>query len=190
MTQPIAPDRLAAILAFLEGAERLKDTLRSGFTSGGRAESTAEHSWRLALMIVLFARELPGVDLERLLKLALVHDLGEAISGDVPAVLQAADDGREARERADMQSLCAPLPEDLRHEMLGLWEEYAAARTPEARLAKGFDKLETILQHAVGATPPDFDHGFNLTYGVERTDAHPLLRAIREAADAATRARM
>lgn len=190
MTDAIAPDRLAGILAFLQGAERLKDTLRSGLTSGGRPESTAEHSWRLALMIVLFARDLPGLDLERLLKLALIHDLGEAISGDVPATLQAPDDGREARERADMQALCAPLPADLRAELLELWEDYAAARSPEARLAKGFDKLETILQHATGAAPPGFDHGFNLGYGRERTDAHPLLRAIREAADAATRARM
>ncbi|WP_339947270.1 HD domain-containing protein [uncultured Albimonas sp.] len=190
MTHPIDPDRLAGILAFLQGAERLKHTLRSGFTSGGRPESTAEHSWRLALMIALFARDLPGVDLERLLKLALVHDLGEAISGDVPATAQRADDGREARERADMQTLCAPLPEDLRAQMLDLWEEYAAAATPEARLAKGFDKLETILQHAAGANPADFDYAFNLAYGTERTDAHPLLRAIREAADRATRARM
>ncbi|MDF2233318.1 HD domain-containing protein [Albimonas sp. CAU 1670] len=190
MTQAIDPDRLAGILAFLRGAERLKDTLRSGHTSGGRPESTAEHSWRLTLMIALFARDLPGVDLERLLKLALIHDLGEAISGDVPAVEQRADDGREARERRDMETLCAPLPDDLRAELLALWEDYAAASTPEAVLVKGFDKLETILQHATGANPPDFDYGFNLDYGVARTDAHPLLRAIREAADAATRARM
>ena len=189
-SDPIDPARLTGILDFLRGAERLKDTLRSGFTSGGRAESTAEHSWRLALMILCFERELEGVDVARLVKLAIVHDLGEAISGDVPAVAQAADDGRAARERADLEALCAPLPADLRAEMLALWDEYAEARTPEAVLAKGFDKLETVLQHGIGANPPDFDYGFNLPYGRDRTDAHPLLRAIRERADAATRSRM
>ena len=78
-------DRLTGILAFLQAAEQLKDTLRSGTTRRGRPESTAEHSWRLTLMVMLFEKELIGLDLTRLLKLSIVHDLGEAISGDVPA---------------------------------------------------------------------------------------------------------
>jgi putative hydrolase of HD superfamily len=186
----IDPGRLGGVLAFLQAAEALKDTLRSGRTAQGRAESTAEHSWRLCLMVMLFERELEGCDLLRLLKLCLVHDLGEAISGDVPAVEQRDHPGRAARERADLVSLCGPLPADLREAVVELWDDYAGAGSPEAVLAKGFDKLETMLQHLAGRNAPDFDYGFNLAYGVKQTDAHPLLRRIRAVVDAQTRERL
>lgn len=190
-TEPFMdPSRLAAILAFLQAAEKLKDTLRSGITSSGRAESTAEHSWRLCLMAMLFDRELAGHDRLRLLKLCIVHDLGEAISGDVPATCQKPGDGRAARERADLATLCAPLPTDLAHEILGLWDEYSTAATPEAQIVKGFDKLETMLQHLVGRNAADFDYGFNLSYGAQHMRKHPLLAQMREVVDAATRARI
>lgn len=182
--------RLRSILEFLQHAEQLKNTLRSGRTSSGRPESTAEHTWRLCLMVVLFEKELVDLDLPRLLKLCIVHDLGEAISGDVPAIDQTAGDDRTARERADLARLCAPLPGDLQGQIIELWEEYTAGVTPEAVFAKGFDKLETILQHVVGANPPDFDHAFNLTYGADRTAAHPLLRDLRTLVDEATEIRI
>ncbi|MBW6397408.1 HD domain-containing protein [Roseomonas sp. HJA6] len=183
-------DTIAATLAFLREAERLKDVMRSGRTSRGRPESTAEHSWRLCLMVMVFARDLPGIDLSRLLRICIVHDLGEALSGDVPATDQTPDDGRAARERADLERLAAPLPAGIRSEILSLAAEYEAGKTPEAQLAKGFDKLETLLQHTQGANGPGFDYAFNLDYGRARTDAHPLLAAIRERIDAATRARI
>jgi putative hydrolase of HD superfamily len=182
--------RLRSILDFLQDAEQLKNILRSGRTSSGRPESTAEHTWRLCLMVMLFEKELVGVDFPRLLKLCVVHDLGEAISGDVPAIDQSENDDRAARERADLARLCAPLPEDLQGEVIDFWEEYTAGLTPEAVLAKGFDKLETILQHVVGANPPDFDHAFNLTYGAERTATHPLLQDLRKLVDEATSAKI
>lgn len=182
--------RLTAIIAFLQAAERLKDTLRTGRTAQGRAESTAEHSWRLCLMIAAFARDLPGYDLARLLKLAIVHDLGEAIHGDTPATEQHLDPDRLERERRDMAALCAPLPADVRSEILDLWDDYVRARSPEAGLVKGFDKLETMLQHLAGRNPPDFDYAFNLTYGAAQTCHHPLLRDIRAIVDEATRERI
>lgn len=190
MDRPMDSARLDGVIAFLQAAERLKDTLRSGATSGGRRESAAEHSWRLALLALLLDRDLGAVDRLKVLKLCLVHDLGEAISGDTPAVDQRPDDGRAARERADMATLCAPLPADLSADLLALWDEYAAAATPEAKIAKGLDKIETVLQHAIGANDPGFDYAFNLGYGRERTAALPLLRQIRARADDATRARM
>ena len=182
--------RLTAIIAFLQAAERLKDTLRSGCTAQGRAESTAEHSWRLCLMIVAFECDLAGYDVARLLKLAIVHDLGEAIHGDTPATEQHLDPDRLERERRDMTALCAQLPADVRAEMLDLWDDYAQARSPEACLVKGFDKLETMLQHLAGRNAPDFDYVFNLTYGVAQTCHHPLLRDIRAIVDGRTRERI
>jgi putative hydrolase of HD superfamily len=188
--QPIDPSRLAAILAFVQAAEQLKDTLRSGITANGRAESTAEHSWRLCLMAMLFDRELAGYDRLKLLRLCIVHDLGEAISGDVPATCQRPGDDRAARERADLATLCAPLPGDLAEEILDLWDEYSAAATPEAQMVKGFDKLETMLQHLIGQNAPDFDYRFNLSYGAQHTAKHPLLAQMRGLVDAATRERI
>ncbi|WP_447756823.1 HD domain-containing protein [Sphingopyxis fribergensis] len=192
MEQTVRTDhaRLEAILAFVQSAEKLKDTLRSGITAQGRAESSAEHSWRLCLMAMLFDRELRGYDCLKLLKLCIVHDLGEAISGDVPATLQVEGDGRAEQERADLVILCAPLPPDLREELVALWDEYSAAASPEAVLAKGFDKLETMLQHLVGQNPPDFDYRFNLGYGAKHTARHPLLKRLRRLVDRETQKRV
>ena len=194
MTDPtaagVAPDpELAGALAFLRAAGRLKDTLRSAHTEAGRRESSAEHSWRLALWALALGDRLPAdVDPHRLLRILLVHDLGEALGGDVPAPLQGAEPDRAARERRDLETLAAPLPEGPRAELLALAREYDEAATPEARLARALDKLETILQHVQGDNPPGFDHGFDLGYGRDRTDAHPLLAALRAPLDRETRA--
>lgn len=187
MSVPSDPGRIAAILSFLDEANRLKDTLRSGRTPQGRQESTAEHSWRLCLLAILLGDTLEDIDLLRLIKICIVHDLGEAISGDVPATHQRAGDDRAARERVDLMTLCAPLPDDLKAEMIALWDEYAEARTSEAVMAKGLDKIETMLTHSTGSNPADFDYGFNLNYGVEATSRHPLLASIRAQVDARTR---
>jgi len=183
------PARNAAILDFLAQAGRLKTTLRSAETAPGRFESVAEHSWSVALLTLLAAPDLPpGIDRLRLVELALVHDLGEAISGDVPAPLQTPGDDRTARERRDLATLTADLPADLQTRIRDLWEEYAAAETPEARYLKGLDKIETVTHQATTPQAGTFDHGFNLTYARARTDAAPELQALRDAADALTRA--
>lgn len=175
-----------ARLDFIEAAGALKDVMRSGFTTAGRAEDTAAHSWRLCLWVLVFEDQLPGIDILQLLKICILHDLGEAISGDIPAPLQQGD--KSAEERADLMRLLAPLPADIQDRFAALWDAYDIASTPEAELAKGLDKLETILQHTQGKKPPDFDHGFNLAYGRNRTGAHPLLRMLRELVDDKTRA--
>lgn len=182
--------KLARAVEFLYAAEKLKDTLRSGNTSSGKRESVAEHTWRLALMALVFADEMPGVDLLKLLKIIIVHDLGEAIGGDIPAIDQRPDASKSARERADFITLIHPLHEPLRGELLALWDDYEDARSPEARLAKGLDKLETIFQHNQGLNSPDFDYAFNIGYGAKHTVGHPLLEALRALADEGTRRRM
>jgi putative hydrolase of HD superfamily len=140
-------------------------------------------------MAAVLSDRFPGIDLARLLKICLIHDLGEALHGDVPAPEQSADARKADREREDLQTVIAPLPERLREEFVELWDEYEAARTPEAQLAKGLDKLETILQHTQGLNPADFDYRFNLTYGQAYTAAHPILAALRARLDRETEAR-
>jgi putative hydrolase of HD superfamily len=183
------PAELEGILAFLRTAERLKSVTRIGWTTAGERETVAAHTWRLCLMAVALADHFPGVDLGRLLKICLVHDLGEALHGDVPAPLQDAEGSKAASERTDLLEVLAPLPPRLRDEFAALWEEYEAACTPEARLAKALDKLETILQHTQGQNPLDFDYRFNLTYGRQYTGGHPVLIALRERLDRDTAAR-
>jgi putative hydrolase of HD superfamily len=179
-------DELDGVLAFLREAERLKTVTRSGWTSEGERESVAEHTWRLCLMAMLLYGGAPEVNLARLLRMCLVHDLGEALGGDVPAPEQRTAAPKAGQERADLLRLTAPLPRLLRDEIVELWDEYEAAVTPEARLAKGLDKLETILQHTQGKNPADFDYGFNLAYGRRYTAGDPLLEALRARLDAET----
>ncbi|MDF1503064.1 HD domain-containing protein [Roseisolibacter sp. H3M3-2] len=177
---------LSGILDFLRAAEALKTAPRSGHTSAGERESVAEHTWRLCLMALVLHPHFPGVDLGRLLGICVVHDLGEAVGGDVPAPEQAARGGKGGDERADLLALAAPLPPARRDALVALWDEYEAGATPEARLAKGLDKLETILQHTQGRNPPDFDYRFNLGYGRAWTDGDPVLAALRAPLDDAT----
>ena len=186
---------LHGTLDFLRAAERLKSTVRSGYTSGGEQESVAEHTWRLCLMALLLAPEYPDIDFARLVKICIVHDLGEAIGGDVPAPEQArraaagAAAGKADAERRDLLQLLEPLPEERRREIVALWDEYEAAASPEARLAKALDKLETILQHTQGRNPPGFDYRFNLGYGRRYTADDPLVARLREVLDAETERR-
>jgi putative hydrolase of HD superfamily len=190
-----AAARVHGVLEFLRQAERLKTTMRSAHTSAGRTESVAEHTWRLCLMAMMLAPEFPGIDLGKLLRICIVHDLGEAIGGDIPAPEQArrraegSTEGKAADERRDLETLVAPLPDEQRAEVLSLWDEYEGASTPEARLAKALDKLETILQHTQGLNPPDFDYRFNLGYARQHTEGPPLIAMIREILDQATEQR-
>jgi putative hydrolase of HD superfamily len=179
-------DEIEGVLTFLKAAERLKTVTRSGWTSAGQPESVAEHTWRLCLMAMLFYGSTPGIDLARLLRMCLIHDLGEAIRGDVPAPAQQAGTNKAVDERADLLQLTASLPPSQRGEILELWDEYEAAASPEAKLAKGLDKLETILQHTQGKNPADFDYAFNLAYGQRYTAADPVLAALRARLDEET----
>lgn len=180
---------IGGTIAFLALAERLKDTLRTGHTTSGRQESTAEHTWRLCLMALVLGEAL-GVDAGRLIRVCLVHDLAEALTGDLPAPAPRRAGVKEAREREALATLTMTLPAGPRAEIFALWEEYETGSTPEGRLAKGLDKLETILQHAQGRNPPEFNLAYNLDYGRKDTAAHPLLAAFRAVLDAATRARL
>lgn len=189
MPDPIIYSEVTGLLDFLRLAERLKDTVRSGYTSGGRQESVADHTWRLCLMALLLHDHFPDVDFARLVKICIIHDLGEAIHGDIPAPEQAESGRKAEQERYDLLDLLSPLPQHMQAEITALWDEYEAARTPEARLAKALDKLETLLQHTQGANPPDFDYRFNLGYGRQFTAGTPIIEVIRQVLDEETERR-
>ena len=195
MAEPDDLAYLGGILDFLRATERLKVVRRSAYTSEGESESVAEHSWRLCLMALVLRDEFPDADLAKLLAMCVVHDLGEAIGGDVPAPEQArrlaADPAatKSAQEREDLLTLLAPLPPATRGMITSLWDEYEAATSVEARIAKALDKLETILQHTQGDNPAEFDYAFNLGYGRRFTAGHPVIVRLRELLDEETRRR-
>ncbi|RBI61666.1 phosphohydrolase [halophilic archaeon] len=139
-----AIDALAAAFA-------LKDERRTGWQLRGvdDPESVAGHAWGVALLCLQYADE-AGVDEDRALRLAVVHDLAEAETGDVATRADADDqrvDGEEKvrRERAAMDDLAAPLSDDVR----ALWEEYEARETPAARFVKDMDLIDMCLQALV-----------------------------------------
>ena len=172
-------EKLERYLRFIREAERLKDVLRTAHTSTGRHESTAEHSWRLALLAAVLTGERPRLDMQRVLLMCLVHDLGEAYDGDIPAVAQMADGTKEASELVAIDKLTRMLPPAAGTAIRKIWEEYEACQTPEARWVKALDKAETIIQHNQGANPADFDYAFNLTYGSGYFRDDDLLRDLR-----------
>ena len=178
---------ISSRLNFLREAERLKDTLRSAYTTSGRTESVAEHTWRLTLLAITFADELPDLDLLKMLKICILHDLGEAVDGDIPAPLQSSATSKSEKERNDFLSLVEPLPNEVKSEFVSLWDEYEDGESPEARAAKALDKLETILQHNQGLNPKDFDYEFNLEYGRAQTNRVPIAATIRDLLDVETK---
>jgi putative hydrolases of HD superfamily len=180
---------LQGTLAFLRAAESLKYMTRTSWTSDGGQETVAAHTWRLCLMALVLAPQCPGIDVGKLLRICVVHDLGEAIRGDISAALQASVPNKAEQERADLVELVQPLPEAVQADLVALWDEYEAAASPEAKLAKGLDKLETILQHNQGAMPAGFDFLFNIEYGATYTRDHPVLVALRHVMDAETQQR-
>lgn len=182
-------DTLEKQVAFIKQTEGLKSVLREAWSSTGRHESTAEHSWRLALLAGLLAPSFP-VDLGKTLMMCLIHDLGELYIGDISAASVPDETEKHAAEERDVQQVLSLLPEGQKEALLALWREYNAHETPEAKLVKALDKAETILQHNQGENPPDFDYHFNLTYGKAYFEGDPLLLRLRAMLDADTSARL
>ena len=170
-----------ALLGFLKLAERLKCNTRHSYTSSGRHESVAEHSWRLALMAYLVGDQYPQLDMNRVIKMCLVHDLGEAVTGDIPAFVKT-----ENNERDEAQALHAvvdKLPESHRSELADLFAEMDAQASEEARLYKALDKIEAVIQHneADISTWLPLEYDLQLGYGVDECAHTPYMKALREA---------
>ncbi|GEA58900.1 hypothetical protein VCO01S_00930 [Vibrio comitans NBRC 102076] len=118
--------------------------------------------------------------------MCVIHDLGEAISGDIAAIDQVAGSDKGEQERLDLITLINPLPESLQQDVLTLWDDYENASSKEAKLAKAFDKIETLLQHTQGKNPDNYD--FNLSYGRKYTDSDELTASVRAIIDKDTKA--
>ena len=176
-----------AYLSILSVAERLKYNTRHSWTSSGRHESVAEHSWRLALMAMLAADEFPDLDMDRVIRMCIIHDLGEAFTGDIPAFDKTEAD--EQREDALLRQWIGTFPTPARQDFSDLLQEMDALETREARLYKALDKLEALISHneADLSTWLPLEYSLQLTYGQELMDLTPWLRSLRDKVTAVTR---
>lgn len=146
-------DRLDAQFAFLNEADRLKSVLRATtLCDGSRRENSGEHSWHLALYAMVLADQAaPGVDINRVIRMLILHDLVEIDTGDVPihsangtAHASVATLAAEAKAADRIFGL---LPKDLRDDLRALWQEFEAAETPDAIFAKSLDRVQPVMQN-------------------------------------------
>ena len=168
-------------LDFMSLAERLKCNTRHCTNSQGDPESVAEHSWRAALMALCLEQELPEVEVDRVIRMLLIHDLGEAVTGDIPTFCKSKED--EAVEDQAVENILSTLPPATRHEFAGLFAEMNALETPEARLYKVIDKLEAVIQHNESpiSTWEALEYQLQREYGQREAQWFPQTAALREA---------
>jgi len=161
--------------------ERLKDATRHCHTSGMRHESVAEHSWRLCLFAYFLKDEFPDLDMDRVIRMCMIHDLGECFTGDIPSFEKNAGD--EKKESRLLRAWVDTLPPPYREELTALYAEMDALITPEAKLYKALDKLEAVIQHNESplATWLPLERELNLTYGEDAAAFSPYLTALRQA---------
>ena len=168
------------LLGFLGLAEKLKCRTRHSWTSSGRHESVAEHVYRLMVFAWLVRDEFPDVDMNRVMELALFHDMGEAITGDIPAFEKTGEDER-AEEQA-LEQIADLLPGPRGEKLREIFREVREKQTPEARLVNAMDKLEALIQHneADLSTWLPLEYDLQLTYGEKETRDIPYMAALRE----------
>lgn len=174
------PTRLLEILSV---AEKLKCSTRHCWTSSGRHESVAEHSWRLAFLAMLMRDEFPSLDIDRVIQMCLIHDLGEAFTGDIPAFEKTKKDSDEEDRR--LFDWISSFPSPYREDLTELLAEMAALETPESMLYKALDNLEAIIQHNESdiSTWLPLEYELQFTYGADKIAFSPYLRRLREEID-------
>ena len=167
-------------LEILHVAERLKDTPRHCTTTNGRPESVAEHSWRVSLMASLLRHEFPDLDMDKVVNMCLIHDLGECFTGDIPAFVKT--DADRKTEDALLDQWVKSLPEELSSDISALYKEMEAQETAEAKLYKALDKLEALIQHNESplSTWSENEYELNKTYAFETVSFSKWLTALRE----------
>lgn len=175
------------LLCALHTAEALKNNTRHSWTSSGRQESVAEHSFRLAVMAYFVKDEFPELDIDRVMKMCLFHDFGEAFTGDIPAFEK--NDSDSKREMQHLTDWLSTLPSTYRDELSALFSEIEKQETAEAKLYRALDKLEALIQHdeAEISTWLPLEYELQFTYGTEESAVFPYTKRLRKEIDRMTR---
>ncbi len=168
------------LLNALSVAERLKDTTRHCYTSKGRHESVAEHSWMMTMMAFFMKNEFPEANMNKVMEMCIIHDLGECFTGDIPTFLKT--ETHEQTEETLLSDWVNSLPEKTKKEMTDLYNEMKERKTLEAKIYKAIDSLEALIQHNLSdvSTWSENEFGLNLTYADDRVVFSDYLKELRE----------
>ena len=172
----MSPKEYLAIVHCVAG---LKERTRHAWMKSGRQESVAEHSWRMALMAYFLRDEFPTVDLTRVLLMALLHDMGEVFTGDIPTFEKT--DADRAREHELRDEWIDALPAPYAAEIRSLFAEMDAMETVEAKIVKALDRMEAVITHNEGDphTWLPLEYDLQRTYGVKEAAFTPVLKELR-----------
>lgn len=177
----MSSDRLRQQIQFILEIDKLKSVVRRSYLlNPERRENSAEHSWHVAVMAVLLAEyAAEPVDLPRVLKMLLVHDMVEIDAGDTFAYDPAGARDQAERERRAAERLFKLLPSDQAGELRGLWDEFEAQVTPEAKFARAVDHLMPLLHNYYTQGKSWQEHGVNsaqvLSYNADIEDGSARL---------------
>jgi putative hydrolases of HD superfamily len=169
------------LMEFMAIAENLKNNTRHSWTSSNRHESVAEHSWRLSLMAYFVKDEFPEVDINKVVLMCIFHDLGEAITGDIPAFYKT--ESHDIIEDREVHELLSTLPEPYKKELTMLFLEMNGQKTIESKIYKALDKMETLIQHneADISTWLPLEYELNLTYGEKEVEFSKYMKELKQA---------
>lgn len=169
------------LLEALQVAERLKDTTRHCYTAKGRHESVAEHSWLMTLMAFFMRDEFPDVDMDKVIRMCIIHDLGECFTGDIPTFEKNQAD--EKSEENLLYQWIDTLPQNYSEEMKLLYHEMSEQKTMESKIYKSIDGLEALIQHNISdlSTWIPLEFELNMTYADDKVAFSDYLKTLREA---------
>lgn len=178
------------LLKILNVAEKLKCNTRHCYTSSGRHESVAEHCWRTALMAMLLESEFPQADMNKVIKMILIHDLGEAFTGDIPCFNKTSKD--EVNESNVLDDWVKTFPEPEQKQWLELYAEMNALETQEAKIYKALDKMEAVIQHDESdlSTWIPLEYELQFKYGLENVQFSYYMKNLKTEIDKITKSKI
>lgn len=171
------PKKLIEILSTVSA---LKDNTRHSWTPKGRQESVAEHCWRLSLFAYFMKDEFPDADINKVMLMCIVHDIGEAFTGDIPSFLKSEND--EIEEQNALLNWVNSLPFPYNEELTEIYNEIQQQNTVEAKLFNALDKLEAAVSHneADISTWIELEYTLNPEYGFKESQFSPYLKSFKE----------
>jgi putative hydrolases of HD superfamily len=179
--EPPIPERLRQQLEFILEIDRLKSVLRQSYLINiDRHENSAEHSWHLAVAAMVLAEHAKEkIEISKVIRMVLVHDLVEIDAGDTFIYDEAANVGKAAREQEAANRLFGVLPEDQSQSFMALWREFEDRQTPEAKFAFALDRLLPILHNVFTQGRSWKEHGIRQEQALKKNrpieDGSPAL---------------